>query len=163
MAQQGIIVAVCTSPVGNVPKYPQSCVRVGPWGFVGDFHGQRMRISHHTGLLKPNTDRQISLVEEEVLATLNRDLKIALGPGHLAENILTRGILLCDLEPGALLRLGREAILEVTEQNIPCVHIQVYHRLLVRTILQMRGRGVLTKIVEGAGSLLVPGDPIEVL
>jgi MOSC domain-containing protein YiiM len=163
MAGKGTIIAVCISSVGNVPKYPQEYVKVGQWGFVGDFHGQEMRISHTTGLLKPNTDKQISLMEEEVLATLNYDLKIALGPGHLAENILTRGVLLKDLEPGALLRIGQGVMLEVTEQNIPCKNINVYHQLLVRTIYRMRGRGVFAVIKEGVGAVLKPGDSIEII
>lgn len=163
MANKGTIVAVCVSPEGNVPKYVQECVTVGPWGFVDDFHGREYRISHSTGQPKLNVDRQISLVEEEVLATLNWDLKISLGPGDLAENVLTRGILLRDLEPGALLRLGQGVVLEVTEQNIPCANIQIYHRLLVTTIHRMRGRGVLAIVKEGVGMVLRPGDTVEVI
>lgn len=162
MAGQGVIAAVCISSEGNVPKYPKEQITVGPFGFVGDFHAGETRINRKTRQPKFN-DRQISLVEQEVLITLNWDLKISLGPGHLGENVLTRGMPLAELQPGALLRLGSGVILEVTEQNIPCANLQIYHRLLVKTIHHMRGRGVLAIVKAGAGTILKPGDGIEVI
>ena len=160
MQLSGTIVAVCTSSQGNVPKYPQSEVEVGPYGFVGDVHAGETRMSRKTGQPKAN-DRQVSLVAEEVLADLNRELGTALKPGDFGENITVRGIGdLSDVPDGAVLAIGDAVRLRVTEQNNPCNNLSVYHRLMVKK--SFGRRGILTVVVAGAGAKLRPGMSILV-
>ena len=161
MEDAGKVVAVCVSSEGNVPKYPQSEVEVGRFGFLGDYHAGETRISRSTGKPKFN-DRQISLVAQEVLDSLNDELGISLEPGDLAENITTEGLGdLSGIVPGTLLKIGDSVILEATEQNNPCNNLSVYHRHLVKKVY--RRRGVLAIVKEGVGRKIKPGDKIEVL
>lgn len=124
MASQGNVVAFCISPVGNVPKYPQHEVAIGQYGLVGDFHAGPSRISRSSGKSKFN-DRQISLVAQEALDAIGQELELTLRPGDLGENITTHGLgTLSDILPGTLIRIGDTTIIEVTEQNDPCVNLQ---------------------------------------
>ncbi|MCH7758752.1 MOSC domain-containing protein [Patescibacteria group bacterium] len=161
MAKKGTIVAVCISSKGNVPKYPQEEVQVGQYGFVGDIHAGETRMSHRTKQEKFN-DRQVTLVAQEVLDSLNQELEIFLKPGDLAENITTEGLGdLSDILDGSLLQIGDRVVLKVTEQNNPCKNILVYHRLLVKKIYGRRG--LLAIVKEGVDLRIRPGDIIQVL
>lgn len=127
----------------------------------GDYHAGPTRISRRTGEPKFN-DRQISIVAKEVMDDLNRELGISLEPGDFGENITTEGLGdLGNLIPGMLIRLGEMVIVSVTEQNAPCVNLQVYHRL---TVTKSYGRRVvLGTILNGAGTVLRPGMSAEII
>lgn len=155
----GTIAAVCISAEGNVPKYPQTEVVVGEYGFIGDIHAGPTRISRRTGQPKFN-DRQVSFVAQEVLDTLNEKLGILLRPGDLGENVTTQGLGdLSNLMPGTRIIAG-DALFEVTEQNDPCKNLMRYHRLLVKE--SYGRRGILAIVVQGTDIPLRPGDGIAI-
>lgn len=161
MQKRGKVIALCISAQGNVPKYPQGEVEVGPSGFVGDFHAGETRISRRTGQPKFN-DRQLSLVVKEILDNLNAELGITLKPGDFGENITTEGLGdLSDIPDGARLRIGGIVALQVTEQNAPCKNLMIYHRLVVKK--SYGRRGIMAFVCEGAGAVLKPGMEIEVI
>lgn len=158
---KGLIVAVCTSRNAGVPKYPQTEVLVDEFGLRDDFHAGPTRISRRTGKPKFN-DRQISIVAKEVLNDLNRELGTSLKPGDFGENITTEGLGdLGNILPGMLIRIGDSVIVSITEQNEPCVNLQAYHRLVVKK--SYGRRGVLGTLASGAGSILQPGMPAEII
>lgn len=160
MQRSGTVVSVCISAQGNVSKYPQPEVVVEAYGFAGDIHAGETRISRKTGQSKAN-DRQISLVAEEVLDDLNRELGTTLKPGDFGENITTRGLGdLSQIPDGAVLTIGDAVRLRVTEQNNPCKNLSVYHRLMVKKSYDRRG--ILAVVLSGAGATLRPGTPIFV-
>ncbi len=161
MPRYGTVVAFCTSLQGNVPKYPQEIVIIGAHGIVGDFHAGPTRISRRTGKEKFN-DRQISLVAKEALEAIGQELNVALKPGDFGENITTQGLgTLADIQPGAHIQIGESTILEVTEQNDPCVNLQKYHTLMVKT--SYGRRGLLAIVKQWHGEPLAPGISITVL
>ena len=161
MPRIGRVVALCISEVGNVPKYPHEMITVGEFGFVGDFHAGKTRISRTTGQPKPN-DRQVSLVAKEVLDNLSQELALELKPGDLGENITTEGLgNLADIPNGWSIKIGETVILEVTKQNDPCNNLSVYHRLMVKS--SYGRRGLLATVVGGAGTVLRPGATIEIV
>ncbi len=159
----GGIVAVCTSPKGGIPKFPQSKVQIGQWGFEGDFHNREMRRSFSKpGLFKTNVDRHITIVGFEVIEDLNRELDLTLVPGSLGENITTKGLGdLSEIKDKTILQIGQEGILlRVIEQNQPCHNLAPLHRLLVKKIYGRRG--LLCAILSGVGKTLEPNLPIIV-
>lgn len=161
LLKEGNIVAVCISSQPNIPKYPQKEIEVGEYGFIGDIHAGPTRISRRTGEPKFN-ERQVSIAAQGDLDFLNAQLGIALKPGYLGENITTQGLgSFSYVVPGMYLSLGKDVILEITEQNDPCQHINQYHRLLVKISYRERKRGVLAIVRTGAGSRVRPGDMIS--
>ncbi|MDO8407838.1 MAG: MOSC domain-containing protein [bacterium] len=160
MNRVGFITAVCTSPVGGVPKYPQEQVQVGLHGLVGDYHNRELRPSHNKsrlGVLMPNNDRHITMVAEEVYASLNAELGTALKAGDFGENILVKGMdNLGDIPSDARLMIDDGlVVLRVTEQNDPCKNLSPYHRLLVKKVYGRRG--LLCAIKFGRSCFLRPG------
>ncbi len=57
--------------------------------------------------------------------------------GRLGENITTRGVDLLGLPTGALLRLGEQAVLEVTGLRNPCSKINDFRRGLLGEVFAM--------------------------
>jgi len=150
------IVSVCSSELGGIPKEPQKNVEVGKYGIKGDFHSGET--NQHSK--KINTDRQLSLVSQNVINELSEKLQIDLSPGDLGENFLVDNMGdLTNIEPGVRLRIGEKVIIEITKHNTPCVTLNKIHPLLMESILGRRG--VLAK-VESTGTVK-PGDPIEIL
>ncbi|MBI3421278.1 MAG: sulfurase [Candidatus Sungbacteria bacterium] len=159
----GTVVALCISPKGGVPKYPQEEVIVS-WGFPGDFHSGPTRISRRTRQLVFN-DRQLSIVAQELYDQLGVELGVTLKAGDFAENITTKGLGdLSDLAEGDLLIIdGVDGVvlLRVTEQNIPCDNLLKYHELMMEK--SYGKRGVLAVVHAGAGVYLRPGARIHVV
>ncbi len=114
---------------------------------------------------QPNL-RQVHLIHEELFAEV-----AAAGhevtPGQLGENVTTRGIDLLALPVGALLRLGGEAVVEVTGLRNPCLQIDAFQSGLLKRVV---GRGEDGRLIRKAGVMGVvlaggevrPGDPVAV-
>lgn len=159
--QKGVIVAVCISDKPNVPKYPKDEVVIDKFGIKGDVHAGETRMSRRTGKPKPN-DRQISIVAKEVLDSINSELGTILKPGDFGENILTEGLGdLGNLTPGQKVLLDNYVTIEITEQNDPCVNLQIYHKQMIKK--SYKRRGVLGIIKEGIGHTIKHGMTIEIL
>jgi MOSC domain-containing protein YiiM len=110
-------------------------------GFEGCAHG------------RAGSPRQVLLVEGETLR------EFGLSPGTVRENITTEGIRLAELEAGRRLRVGGEAVLEVTVPCEPCDHMEAI-RLGLKGRLQGR-RGILCRVIESG--LIRRGDVLEVI
>lgn len=125
------------------------------WGLLGDAHSG-------TG------DRQVSLLTWESIKKFSQKKltcpKIKSGweelkAGDFAENITTQKIKLPTLPIGTRLRVGDEAVLEITKIGKDCHrHCSIYHRL---GDCIMPEEGVFAKVVKG-GSIRV-GDEVGVL
>ena len=94
---------------------------------VSDFNGYRSR--GHAGLFEPGTlDRAISVLTTDVYDELRRLLPRTTVPyGDLGENFLVAGPSRHDgrdLRVGTRLRLGDDAVIELTEANKPCHRLQ---------------------------------------
>lgn len=88
-----------------------------------------------------------------------------MAPGEPGENITTSGIDLLGLPGGALLRIGDEAIVEVTGLRNPCLQIDNFQDGLLKKVV---GRDEAGNIVRKAaimsvvqvGGVVRPGDTI---
>ena len=137
-------------------------------GVEGDAHAgptvkHRSRVARDPGA--PNL-RQVHLIHAELFDELMA-AGFAVWPGELGENVTTRGVELLSLPTGARLRLGAEAVVELTGLRNPCVQIDRFQAGLTAAVL---GRDAQGELVRKAGVMAVvirggpvrAGDPIEV-
>ena len=134
----------------------------------GDAHAgetvqHRSRKRWNPGL--PNR-RQVHLLAAELLAELN-GRGFAVGPGEMGENVTTIGVDLLGLPTGARLRLGADAVVEVTGLRNPCVQLDRWQDGLMEATLDrdadgglIRRAGVMGIVAEGGE--VRPGDPVAV-
>ena len=103
---------------------------------------------------RPNL-RQVHLIEHELIARL-RALGFKLGPGELGENITTCRLSLTDLECGAVLQLGTDAVVQITGLRQPCAKIDRLQRGLRKAVSANRG-GQTYMIGAVMGIVIAPG------
>ena len=157
---KGIVVAVCISGPDELFKTPvDGEVIVDEYGMRGDRHAGPTRMSRRQRRPVPN-DRQISIVAQEALDDLARELDVTLEPGDFGENVCVRGFGdLSDVTPGTRFVTSRGVIFHVTEQNEPCSNLMRYHRQMVKA--SYGRRGVVATVEAGAGLAIAAGDGIE--
>ncbi|MFF8955276.1 MOSC domain-containing protein [Streptomyces sp. NPDC014894] len=138
-------------------------------GVEGDVHAgetirHQFRMTYEPDL--PNL-RQVHLMHEELFEELA--LKgFAVSAGQLGENITTREVDLLGLPTGALLRIGEQAVLEVTGLRNPCAKINDFREGLLGEVFAMDPvsggftfkSGVMS--VVRRGGIVRPGDSVRV-
>lgn len=142
---EGIVVAVCRSEKKGTVKVE---IPVGilkeEFGLEGDAHGG-------------NWHRQISLLGEESIDKM-RGKGLELNFGDFAENITTKGLILHELPVGTLLKIGDEAILEVTQIGKKCHHGCEIFKKVGSCIMPLEG--IFARIIRGGS--IKKGDKIVV-
>jgi MOSC domain-containing protein YiiM len=110
--------------------------------------------------------RQVHLIHAELHAEL-AEQGFEIAPGDMGENVLTSGVELLSLPTGARLRLGSEAVVEVTGLRNPCSQLDGLAPGLMKATLGrdedgelVRKAGIMGVVLEGGE--VRPGDPIEV-
>ena len=111
--------------------------------------------------------RQVHLMHAELHDELNgRGFTVT--AGDLGENVTTRGVDLLGLATGTRLRLGGEAVIEVTGLRNPCVQLDRFQDGLMAAVLDrdadgelIRRSGVMAVVL--AGGDVRPGDPIDIV
>ena len=115
------VVAVSRSATHSMSKPNQLFVRlVEGLGVEGDAHAGAT-VQHRSRVRRDPTQpnlRQVHLIPAELIDEL-RDAGYALQPGDMGENLTTRGIDLLGLPRGTKLRLGPEAVIELTGLRNP--------------------------------------------
>jgi MOSC domain-containing protein YiiM len=114
---------------------------------------------------QPNI-RQVHLIHAELFEELAQR-GFAVTPGLMGENVTTRGVDLLDLPRGARLRLGDEAVVEVTGLRNPCYQLDKLQQGLMAACLDRDSQGELVRKAGVMGVVLTggdvrPGDRIEV-
>jgi MOSC domain-containing protein YiiM len=114
---------------------------------------------------QPNL-RQVHLIHEELHDEL-RARGFEVRAGDMGENVTTRGIDLLGLPTGARLRLGDDAVVEITGLRNPCVQLDRFQQGLMAAVLDrdedgglVRKSGVMGVVL--AGGDVRPGDAIGV-
>ncbi len=118
LVQAGRILALNISE-GGVPKMPVERVRITSNGLEGDAHHDRV---HHGG-----PERAVCLYSDEVLDQLRAEGH-DVWPGALGENVTIENVPFDALAPGAIVRLGLEVVLQISEPATPCRTIAHYFR-----------------------------------
>ncbi len=100
---------------GGVPKHAVIMANVAPLGLEGD---AQLDLVHHGGL-----DRALCLYSLERIVALQGEGH-PIYPGAAGENLTLSGIDWDGVAPGARIRLGGEAVIEVTRYTEPCNNIK---------------------------------------
>lgn len=137
-------------------------------GVEGDAHcgitvKHRSRVARDPS--QPNL-RQVHLVHGELFEELAaKGFQIA--PGEIGENITTVGIDLLALPTAARLRIGANAIVEITGLRNPCHQLDDHKQGLTQAVLDrdaagnlVRKAGVMGIVI--AGGTVAPGDAITI-
>ena len=130
-------------------------------GVAGDAHAG-VTVRHRSRLAidpaAPNL-RQVHLLHAELLEGLTAQ-GFALAPGQVGENILTRGLNLLALPAGTRLRLGLDAVVELTGLRNPCSQLDRFQRGLTQAMI---GRDADGKIIRKAGIMAIVVDSGDVV
>lgn len=106
---------------------------------------------------QPNL-RQVHLMQAELFDEL-APKGFAIAPGDLGENITTRGIDVLGLPAGARLRIGHEAVVEVTGLRNPCRQIEAFRPGLLAAVLDRDEAGNLVRKT-GIMAIVLTGGPV---
>lgn len=150
------------SPVHGFSKVSEASVVLLPGlGVEGDAHAgptvkHRSRVAADP--TRPNL-RQVHLMAGELLEEL------AVPPGALGENVTTTGLDLVHLPVGTRLRLGPDAVVELTGLRNPCRQIDDYRPGLLKQVVGRDASGTLVRragvmSVVLVGGTVRPGDPV---
>ena len=165
----GRVAAVSSSATHSLIKDNRPAIRLlEGLGVEGDAHAgitvkHRSRVARNPN--EPNL-RQVHLIHSELHEELhNSGFNVA--AGQMGENITTQGIDLLGLPTGTRLRLGDEALVEITGLRNPCAQLDEIQPGLMAAVLDhdeqgnlIRKAGVMGVVL--SGGLVQPGDPITV-
>ena len=128
IAMRGVIAAVSRSGSHTFSKPVEPAIRlVAGLGVDGDAHAGGT-VKHRSRVARDPTQpnlRQVHLVHAELHDELAA-AGYAVGPGDIGENVTTRGLDLLALPTGTLLRLGADAVVEVTGLRNPCIQLDAF-------------------------------------
>lgn len=165
----GTVVAVCVSPTHSFGKRVVESVRLlAGLGVEGDAHAGET-VKHRSRVAADPTQpnlRQVHLIHAE----LHDELRAAgfdVTAGQMGENVTTRGVDLLGLPVGARLRLGADAVVEITGLRNPCSQLDAFRPGLLAAVLDRDAAGGVVRKsgvmgVVRAGGVVRPGDAIEV-
>ncbi|KRE14647.1 molybdenum cofactor biosysynthesis protein [Bosea sp. Root483D1] len=165
----GTIVAVARDEGHRFSKPVLPTIRLlAGLGVEGDAHcGETVKHRSRVAVdpTQPNL-RQVHLIHAELFEEL-AGRGFPLRPGDMGENLTMRGLDLLALPAGTRLRLGSEALVEVTGLRNPCVQIEAFQPGLLKAVLGrdangnlIRKAGVMAIVLEGGD--VRPGDSIGV-
>ena len=143
-----MILAICISEKKGTQKQPvlKAELKVD-WGIVGDAHAG-------------NWHRQISLLSQISVERMQKKLAdYKLKPGNFAENILIDGMEVKTLPIGQRLRLGPEAVGEVTQIGKECHNDCVIRQTAGDCV--MPREGVFVKVIHPG--VIHVGDLVELI
>lgn len=140
----GKVIAVSVSETrGEKKKNVDSVYLKENFGIIGDAHAGK-------------GPRQVSLLAMESVEKMRKD-GLDLRPGDFGENITTQGFDLLNLKPGDKIRVGTQAVLEISRLGKECIKpCSIYYRA-GRCI--MPKEGVFARVLEGGR--VTPGQEIE--
>jgi len=165
----GTVTAVSRSGAHTMSKPNEGSIRLlAGLGVKGDAH-LGVTVKHRSRVAKdptvPNL-RQVHLIHAELHDEL-RASGFELAPGEMGENVTTRGVDLLGLPTGTRLRLGQEAIVEVTGLRNPCRQLDGLRKGLMAATLDrdaegnlVRKAGVMAVVISGGE--VRPGDGVAV-
>lgn len=142
----GTIIAVCLSPrKGMRKKNAGEGLLIAGHGLQDDAHAGPWR-------------RQVSLLAKESIDKMTA-MGLSVGPGDFAENLTTEGIDLLSLPLGARLKIGPEAVGEVSQIGKEChTRCAIYHQA---GDCVMPKEGIFIRVI--TGGKVKAGDTITVI
>jgi MOSC domain-containing protein len=169
-ATDAVVLAVSRSPGHTMSKPTQAGITlVEGLGVDGDAHAGTT-VKHRSRVARDPTQpnlRQVHLIHDELHVELRGRFALAVEPGQMGENVTTRGVDLLALPTGTRLRLGDDAVVEITGLRNPCGQLDGIRPGLRSAVLDrdengdlVRKAGIMGVVL--AGGEVRPGDPIGV-
>ena len=165
----GTVLAVNRSATHSLSKENQLAIQlIAGLGVADDAHAG-VTVQHRSRVARdpsqPNL-RQVHLIQTELHEEL-RERGFDIAAGQMGENITTRGIDLLGLPTGVRLRLGDEAVIEITGLRNPCKQLETIQRGLMAAVLDRDANGALIRkagvmAIVLVGGMVRPGDDIAV-
>ncbi len=165
---EGTVTAVSRSEAHAFGKPEEESIRLlAGLGVEGDAHmGETVR--HRSRVRQDPTQpnlRQVHLIHAELHDEL-RTAGFDVSAGEMGENVTTRGIDLLGLPTGTKLRLGDDALVEVTGLRNPCKQLDDFRPGLMEAVLDRDEHGNLVRKAGIMGVVLTggevrPGDEIR--
>lgn len=166
----GTVSAVSSSGTYSFTKPNRESIRLlAGLGVEGDVHAGvtvKHRFRMRRDAAQPNL-RQVHLIHEELFEEV-RGAGFEVAAGELGENVTTRGIDLLGLPVGTRLRLGDEAVVEVTGLRNPCAQIDTFRQGLMKQVVgrdadgSVRFKSGIMGVVL-AGGVVRPGDGVGIV
>ncbi|MGH3716990.1 MAG: MOSC domain-containing protein [Micromonosporaceae bacterium] len=165
----GEVIAVHASPRHTFSKVTQPSIRLlAGLGVAGDAH-QGVTVKHRSRVRQDPTQpnlRQVHLIHAELHEELAGQ-GFTVAAGQMGENVTTAGLDLLGLPTGTRLRLGAEAVVEVTGLRNPCEQLNAIAAGLMKALIFRAGDGTVVRKAGVMGVVLTggevrPGDPIQV-
>ena len=163
-----VVVAVHSSGKHAFSKPSKEAIRlIENWGVEGDAHAgpTDQHLYHIRKFGKQQNLRQVHLIHTELFDEV-RAKGHEVRPGELGENISTRNVDLLRLPEGTRLRLGAEAVVELTGLRNPCRQVEDFQRGLLSHLVEQGHAGVVRKggvmSIVLRGGIVRPGDPIAI-
>ncbi len=166
--QTATVIAVSRGSSHGPGKDNLEAIRlVAGQGIEGDVHAgatvkHRSRVRRDPS--QPNL-RQVHLIHSELHDEL-RERGFEIGPGEMGENVTTAGLDLLALARGTRVRLGADAVIEITGLRNPCVQLDGLAPGLMAATLERRDDGTLVRkagvmaiVLEGGE--VRPGDRLD--
>ena len=158
-----IVTAVSRSRNHTFSKCNVRIIRlIAGLGVEGDAHlGEKVKHRYHILKKGPDTPnlRQVHLIHDELF----EELSVAgwnVQPGAIGENVTTRGIDLLALPVQTRLRLGDEAVIEITGLRNPCRQIEAFQHGLLSAVLGRDSEGNLIRKA-GVMGIVVTGGHVK--
>ena len=163
------VIAVSRNATHTMSKRSCASIRLeADLGVAGDAH-QGVTVKHRSRVARdpdqPNY-RQVHLIHAELLDELSAS-GFEIEVGRMGENVTTRGVDLLALPTGARLRLGVDAVVEVTGLRNPCAQLDgIAPGLMAATLARdaagalVRKAGIMGIVI--AGGEVRPGDAIAI-
>lgn len=162
------VISVQSGGNHDFSKAPKRAIRlIENFGVEGDAHaGPTDQHLYHIRKFgeQPNL-RQVHLIASEFFEDVEREGHSVV-PGDLGENIATRNVDLLNLPTGSQLRIGAEAVIELTGLRNPCAQIDRFQPGLLKHCVTTTADGVQRKAgvmsIVLKGGIVQPGDPITI-
>ena len=165
----GVVIAVSAKAKHGTNKANREVVRlIAGEGVEGDAH-RGATVKHRSRWRRDPTQpniRQVHLLHAELLEALAAQ-GFQATPGLMGENITTRGVDLLALPRGAIVRLGVDAVVQITGLRNPCYQLDQLQEGLMAACLEktadgelIRKAGVMGIVVTGGD--VRAGDPIRI-
>lgn len=156
----GTVTAVSRSAKHTFGKPNDDAIRLlAGLGVEGDAH-MGETVKHRSRVRQDPTQpnlRQVHLIHAELHDELNAS-GFDVSTGQTGENVTTRGIDLLSLPTGTKLRLGDEAVVEVTGLRNPCKQLDDFQPGLMQAVLDRDEEGNLVRKAGVMGIVLTTGE-----
>jgi MOSC domain-containing protein YiiM len=168
VASQPVVVCVSVSRAHTFSKKNVQSIRlIENFGVEGDAHAgpTDQHLFHIRRFGQTPNLRQVHLMHAELFDEL-AEKGHSVRPGDLGENIVTRGVDLLSLPTGSCLKLGPQAVIEITGLRNPCKQIENFQPGLLKEVAVQTPDGLVRKggvmAIVLKGGIVKPNDFIEI-